>query len=92
VLYDHWYSWQLRYYLFDIRVYVNWFATPDSLATDLTVFGDSESHRFIAVLSSETALPVLRAVNNAGFSYELVNSLKTTGLTDVIRLYQITPQ
>ncbi len=33
VLYDHWYSWQWRYHLFDTGVYVSWFPNPDDAAS-----------------------------------------------------------
>ena len=44
VLYDHWYSWQSRYYLFDERVHVAWIAHPDSLVENLDVFYDDNRY------------------------------------------------
>lgn len=69
VLYDHWYSWQWRYYLLDRGVHVNWFSHPVALAEDLEVFG-KEGSRFVALPANEMALPVKDAV--AGVGYELV--------------------
>lgn len=42
VLYDHWLSWELRYYLFDSRVYVSWFPDAAALTTDLRAFACKE--------------------------------------------------
>jgi 4-amino-4-deoxy-L-arabinose transferase-like glycosyltransferase len=67
VLYDHWYSWQWRYHLFDKGVYVSWFPHPTALAEDLGAFGDSGGARYIVLPNAAGALPVQRAINDAGF-------------------------
>lgn len=82
VLYDHWYSWQWRYYLFDRGVFVSWFAHPAALAEDLEVFG-REGSRFLALPADETALPVKQAVRAVG--YEL---LPVEAAGDIV-LYQL---
>jgi len=71
VLYDHWLSWELRYYLFDSRVYVSWFASPTTLTTDLRAFG-STSPRYLVIPSWESSLPVIEAVGAAGYDLDCV--------------------
>jgi hypothetical protein len=66
VLYDHWLSWQLRYYLFDSRVYVSWFADSTALHDDLRVFGD-RSARFLILPAWESLVSLHPAVADAGF-------------------------
>ncbi|MFQ5399872.1 MAG: ArnT family glycosyltransferase [Anaerolineae bacterium] len=70
VLYDHWYSWQWRYHLFDKRVYVSWFPDPAALVRDVTAFGGDGSLRYVALPQSQQSLPVLRMLREAGFSLE----------------------
>lgn len=67
VLYDHWYSWQWRYHLFDKTVYVSWFPHPDALLDDLAVFGGSGATRLIVLPDSDAAAPVRRALAGAGY-------------------------
>ena len=40
VLYDHYYSWQLRYALYDTGVHLAWVELPHNLTDDLLVHGD----------------------------------------------------
>ena len=80
VLYDHWYSWQWNYHLFDKRVFVHWFPYPDALAEDLTAFGQDGNPRFLVVPDSDVALPVYRAVQSAGFQLETVPLLQDSGM------------
>jgi len=72
VLYDHWYSWQWRYHLFETAVYTAWFPNPAALADELTVFGRDGNAHYLVLPDDETALPVLRAVREAGFGLERV--------------------
>jgi 4-amino-4-deoxy-L-arabinose transferase-like glycosyltransferase len=88
VLYDHWFSWQWRYYLFDTNVFVSWFPDPDALAEDLQVFGDSGSRRFITLPSSPEAQPVIRAVRSAGYDLRAVDGANTAA-EGSITLFQI---
>lgn len=87
VLYDHWYSWQWRYHLFDQRVYVSWFPHPAALAEDLTIFGHDGSLRYLALPDTPGALPVRRAVTESGFQLEPVFIEAQTDIT----LYQVLP-
>jgi len=68
VLYDHWYSWQWRYHLFDSKVYVSWFPYPDVLIEDLQTFGGDGNHRYVALPNSDLSAPVRRMLEEAGFS------------------------
>ena len=75
VLYDHWYSWQWRYYLFDSGVYVSWFPYPQALIEDLRAFAEEgEDDRYLALPASRVARPVRRAVVEAGFELRRVDS------------------
>lgn len=85
VLYDHWFSWQWRYHLFDTGVYVSWFPHPAALAEDLTAFGD-EGTRYVALPASDAARPVQHAIATAG--YRLQPVLRTAGEPGII-LYEI---
>ena len=89
VLYDHWYSWHWRYHLFDSNVYVSWFPGPTSLVEDLNVFGGGEQIRYIALPGSADALPVIRAVEEAGFKLDPISIIpQPSGNIEVV-LYQI---
>lgn len=68
VLYDHWYSWQWRYHLFDTGVYVSWFPHSDALSRDLAVFGGDGAPRYLVLPDSPAAAPVRRAAHDAGFA------------------------
>lgn len=68
VLYDHWYSWQLRYYLFDSRTFISWFPDNDSLQQDLLVFGRDGNPRYILLPTDGIANPTARSIEEAGFS------------------------
>lgn len=83
VLYDHWYSWQWRYHLFDKRVYVSWFPHPAALAEDLTAFGGGADARYVALPDTAVSLPVRRAITAAGFQ------LRPVAQADTITLYRL---
>lgn len=70
VLYDHWYSWQWRYHLFDKRVFVSWFPHGQALAQELAVFGDDGYDRYLALPDTAVAHPVYRVVWAAGFDLQ----------------------
>ena len=72
VLYDHWYSWQWRYHLFDKRVYVSWFPDAGALVDELIVFGGDGHPHYLALPKSAVAEPVKRAVRQAGFRLQPV--------------------
>lgn len=85
VLYDHWYSWQWRYFLFDSGVYVSWFPHPAALAEDLRVFAEEGDARYLALPAGEAARPVQRAVAEAGFALRPVRSAGDIVLYRVVR-------
>lgn len=89
VLYDHWFSWQWRYHLFDKGVYVSWFPHADALARDLRVFGSGEEARYLALPDAAVARPVLRAVATAGFAPQPV--LISAGQPGIV-LYRLLPE
>ena len=72
VLYDHWYSWQWRYHLFDKAVFVSWFPHLAAFEAELLVFGQDEHQRFLVLPDDERALPVQRVVERLGFRLQLV--------------------
>ncbi|MEW5987184.1 MAG: glycosyltransferase family 39 protein [Chloroflexota bacterium] len=91
VLYDHWYSWQWRYHLFDSRVYVSWFPHPAALAEDLGVFGGNGQPRYLVLPTSPAALPVEQAVVAAGFSLQPIPVDHPGNRPLSMQLYQIRP-
>ena len=79
VLYDHWYSWQWRYHLFDSRVFVNWFPNTEVLLENLRVFAEDGSPRYIALPNTAVSDPIHLALNEAGFSLQpIANEGKIT--------------
>ena len=90
VLYDHWYSWQWSYHLFDTGVYVSWFPHGDALLKDLAVFGDDGSPRFLVLPHSPVADPIRRAVANAGYDLMAVGVNEPAEGDSQMTLYRIT--
>jgi hypothetical protein len=86
VLYDHWFSWQWRYHLFDKRIFVSWFPHGQALATDLAAFGQDGSPRYLVLPNTAVAQPIIRIVQNAGFT------LTPAIQSDHIVLFKINPQ
>ena len=74
VLYDHWYSWQWRYHLFDKRVFVNWFPHPAALVENLVVFGRDGNPHYLVLPVGDIAAPIRRAVETAEFSLQPIAS------------------
>jgi hypothetical protein len=70
IIYDHWLSWPLGYYLFDDDVYVLWFVGPDTLVSDLSAFG-SGSPRYLVVPGGVSATEVTDAIQDAGCRAEM---------------------
>ncbi len=85
VLYDHWYSWQWRYHLFDKRVYVSWFPHGAVLAENLQAFGRDGNPRYVALPDTAVSQPIQRATREAGFQ------LRPVANEGKITLYQIVP-
>ena len=88
VLYDHWYSWHWQYFFIDRGVYTSWFPYPAGLVDDLDVFGKAAGDRYLVLPADDQALPVRRAVEEAGF--EMRQVLHTDSQPGMI-LYRITP-
>ena len=89
VLYDHWLSWQWRYYFLNRPVYVHWFAQPADLAADLAVFGSQGPGRFLAVPENVDAAPLLRAAHEVGYDLALEQTFHAPGRADGILLYRV---
>ncbi len=85
VLYDHWFSWQWGYHLFDRGVYVNWVPHPAMLVEDLTVFSGDDNLRFIVLPDDGAERPFIREVEAAGFGLEPIPEAGGTRMT----LYRI---
>jgi hypothetical protein len=88
VVYDHWLGWTLRYYLWDARTYIAYFATPESLAEDLHVFGRT-SARLIVFPSDESTTRIERAIAAEGFVLSSVLSTKDRHGQPTFTLYRI---
>ncbi len=91
VLYDHWYSWIWRYYLYDSRVFVSWFPHPDGLKADLVAFGREPGLRYLVLPGGAEAKPVIRSVQSAGFRLIPVELDSSRITTTGPRLYKIEP-
>ncbi len=75
VLYDHWYGWHWRYYLYGQTVYPHWFPDTEALLEDLQVFGRQPEARYL-VLPPDPAVgqPVYRTLTEAGYTLTLVGT------------------
>ena len=85
VLYDHWYSWQWGYHLFDQRVFVSWFSDADTLVENVLAFKDDPAPRYIALPNTAVSAPIHQALNNAGFSLQPIAN------EGMISLFKIVP-
>lgn len=85
VLYDHWYSWQWNYHLFDTGVYIAWTPHPDELIDDLTTHYDDQ--RFIALPNTPQAVPFEQALIAA--NYSLIPIIQSEAQPTHITLYKI---
>lgn len=92
VLYDHWYSWQWRYHLFDRRVYVSWFPDAEALLSDLAVFAGSGPARYIALPSSPAARPVMRRLAQGGFLLEPIAGQDARAAMTIYRIVRETDE
>ena len=88
VLYDHWLSWELRYYLFDSRVYVSWFPDAGALREDLQAFGSS-SPRFLVVPAWESNSDIRSTLQPAGYHLDPVLDAARADGTISFHVYQI---
>lgn len=90
VLYDHWLSWHLRYYLFDSRVYVSWYPDDEALVRDLMVFG-ADPPRFLIAPSWEPHASTLGVVESAGYQVNPVLHTHRPDGTLSFTVYGISP-
>ena len=88
VVHDHWLGWSLRYYLWDARTYIAYFATPQTLAEDLRVFGRT-SQRFVIVPSGESTARIERAIAAEGFALAPVLTTQNRHGQPTFTLYHI---
>jgi hypothetical protein len=91
VLYDHWLSWELRYYLGDASIYLVWMPGPAHLGQDLRAFGRLSPRYFVSP-SWESDAEYQRAAHNAGFDFKpaLVTYQRTGRVAFVV--YQLLPR
>lgn len=75
VLYDHWLSWEWRYYLFDAAIYMVWMPDPQTLMADLQAFGKSSPRYFVSP-SWESDAAMRRAAWAAGFAFQPVHTTR----------------
>lgn len=91
VLYDHWLSWELGFYLFDGPTYLLWVPGPGVLADDLRAFGRS-SPRYIVSPSWESFAEMQAAIEEAGFTVEVIRQARRRDGSLSFTLYQIAPR
>jgi 4-amino-4-deoxy-L-arabinose transferase-like glycosyltransferase len=88
VLYDHWLSWELRYYLFDSRVYVSWVPDGTALVRDSKAIG-ADPPRYLIVPTWEEADPIIQAVREADFTVGPVLNATGSNSTSSFIVYTI---
>ncbi|MEK7326022.1 MAG: hypothetical protein AAB217_12265, partial [Chloroflexota bacterium] len=91
VLYDHWLSWELGFYLFDGPAYMVWMPGPEALADDLRAFG-ATSPRYIVSPAWESFAETKAAIEAAGFTVEPIQTTHRRDGSPSFTLYQIKPK
>lgn len=91
VLYDHWLSWELGFYLFDGPAYMVWMPGPEALADDLRAFG-ATSPRYIVSPAWESFAETKAAIEAAGFTVEPIQTTRRRDGSLSFTLYQIKPK
>ena len=91
VLYDHWLSWELGFYLFDGPTYMLWVPGPSVLADDLRAFGRA-SPRYIVSPSWESFTEMQAGIEEADFTVEIVQQTYRRDGSLSFTLYQIKPR
>lgn len=91
VLYDHWLSWELGFYLFDGPAYIAWMPGPGALADDLRSFGRL-SPRYIVAPSWESFSEMQTVIEEAGFTVEVIQQSYRRDGSLSFTLYQIKPK
>lgn len=88
VLYDHWLSWQWKFYLDQGPLHISWVQGPAQLLTDLRTFG-SASPRYFVAPSWEPFAEIHSAVTAAGYAcVPLLNTTRRDG-SHSFTLYQL---
>ena len=91
VLYDHWLSWEMRYYLDDAPIYLVWMPDPTTLTTDLLAFGHT-SPRYFVWPSWEIDPSMRLAAEAAGFAFESEFSTRRRDGTESFVVYRLVAQ
>jgi hypothetical protein len=90
VLYDHWLSWELGFYLFDGPAYVAWMPGPSTLTDDLRAFGKT-SNRYIVSPEWESFTEMQSAIEQAGFQTKVLAQTYRRDGSLSFTLYEIFP-
>jgi 4-amino-4-deoxy-L-arabinose transferase-like glycosyltransferase len=84
VVYDHWLTWELSYYLGEGHVYLAYFDTPAALADDLRVFA-KDGVRYVIFPAGELPDKVIDAIGQVGYTlspvFETKNRFDQTSFT-----------
>ncbi len=88
VLYDHWLSWELGFYLFNGPAYIVWMPGPEALADDLRAFG-ATSPRYIVSPAWESFAETKAAIEAAGFTVEPIQTTRRRDGSLSFTLYQL---
>ncbi len=88
VLYDHWLSWELGFYLFDGPAYIAWMPGPGTLTDDLRAFG-KKSNRYMVSPSWESFDEMQAGIEDAGFKTQVVAQAHRRDGSVSFTLYQI---
>jgi len=91
VLYDHWLSWELGFYLFDGPAYIAWMPGPSTLTDDLKSFG-KQSNRYIVSPEWESFTEMQTAIDAAGFETKVLAQTYRRDGSVAFTLYQIVPR
>lgn len=91
VLYDHWLSWELGFYLFDGPAYVAWMPGPSTLTDDLKAFG-RRSNRYIVSPQWESFSEMQTAIEEAGFETKVLQQTYRRDGSLSFTLYEIVPR
>jgi hypothetical protein len=84
VVYDHWLTWELSYYLGEGHIYLAYFDTPAALADDLRVFA-KDGVRYVIFPAGELPDKVIDAIGQVGYTlspvFETKNRFDQTSFT-----------
>lgn len=91
VLYDHWLSWELGFYLFDGPAYIAWMPGPSTLTDDLKSFGHT-SNRYIVSPEWESFTEMETAIEEAGFGTRVLAQTHRPDGSLSFTVYEIVPK